>query len=200
MDTDLPLKVITPQKWVITALGDPISLLNDHAYLEKKAALNAMELLNRWPDPAQPKRWVTILAGIARDEAVHLAQVTRLLHRKGGELTRTHANPYATELHKHIRKGSGTKEVLDRLLLSALIEIRSCERFALLEKHSQDSDLTRLYRGLSASEFGHYKVFLLLGEQIRPSGEVAQRWEEWLEIEKTTIQAQSPGPRMHSGW
>lgn len=197
---ELPLKVLTPQHWAATALANPIALLNDHAYLEKKAALNALELLNRWPDPVQPKRWATILAGIARDEAVHLSQVTRLLHRKGGELARTHANPYATDLHRNIRKGSGTRELLDRLLLSALIEIRSCERFMLLEKHSQDPDLTRLYRGLYASELGHYKVFLLLGRQVRPSEEVEKRWEEWLEIEKKAIQAQPTGPRMHSGW
>ena len=200
MELELPLRVTTPASWTHLALAEPLNLLNDHAYLEKKAASNAMELLNRWPAPRQPKRWVSILAGISRDETAHLAQVVRLLGRKGGELSRTHSNPYATALHKHIRKGLGTGELLDRLLISALIEARSCERFSLLEENTDDLDLRRLYRGLGQSELGHFKVFLILGNEVMPEKEVNLRWNEWLEIEKEIIQAQAPGPRMHSGW
>ena len=73
----LPLLYRTPDEWAVMALGDPLSLLNDHAYLEKKAASNALELLNRWPERAPPEEWTLTLAAIASDEASHLLEGRR---------------------------------------------------------------------------------------------------------------------------
>src|SRR2546422_387387 len=128
----LPLRYITPLNWAREVLKDRLELLNDHAHLEKKAAANALELVNRWPEPNPPENWVAAMTAIARDEVEHLATVTRLLARRGGRLTRQHSNPYASELHKLVRKGRGPEELVDRLMISALIEARSCERFKLL--------------------------------------------------------------------
>src|SRR5436309_8459676 len=119
---DLPLKYDTPATWAKQALREPLELLNDHAHLEKKAAANALELLNRWPEPNPPENWVAAMTAIARDEVEHLAVVSRLLARRGGRLTRQHSNPYASELHKLLRKGQGSAELVDRLMISALIE------------------------------------------------------------------------------
>src|SRR5262245_54708419 len=83
---ELPLKSRTSDRWALAVLREPLALLSDHAYLEKKAANNALELLNRWPDPEPPKSWITTLANVARDEAAHLALVCRLLARRGGRL------------------------------------------------------------------------------------------------------------------
>jgi len=198
-DADLPLKYQTPVEWATQALREPLLLLNDHAHLEKKAASNALELLNRWPEPAPPENWVAAMTAVARDEVEHLAVVSRLLARRGGRLTKSHSNPYANALHRLVRKGQGSAELADRLMISSLIEARSCERFNLLGHACEDVELAKLYRGLWASEHGHYLSFLQLAGQILDSAEAATRWEQMLDSEASIIQSQPPGPRMHSG-
>src|SRR4051794_10942768 len=201
-DAELPLKYATPPEWADAALSSPLDLLNDHAHLEKKAAANALELLNRWPEPNPPENWVSAMTAIARDEVEHLAAVSKLLARRGGRLTRQHSNPYASELHKLVRRGRGTEELVDRLMISALIEARSCERFQLLGEmlSDEDAELRKLYRGLWASEHGHYLTFIQLAEQILPAEQVQERWNQMLDAEAKLIARQTPGPRMHSGY
>lgn len=199
-DADLPLRYRTPPSWAVAALREPLALLNDHAHLEKKAATNALELLTRWPEPNPPENWVAAMTAIARDEVEHLAVVSRLLARRGGRLTKQHANPYASDLHKLVRRGRGPEELVDRLMISALIEARSCERFQCLgEAVDDDEELRKLYHGLWASEHGHYRTFIQLAGQILPQEQVATRWEEMLDAEAELIRRQSRGPRMHSG-
>src|SRR3954470_11395115 len=175
-DAKLPLRYLTTVAWARAT--EPLVLLNDHAHLEKKAAANALELLNRWPEPNPPENWVSAMTAIARDEVEHLAVVSRLLVRRGGRLTRQHSNPYASELHKLVRRGRGTEELVDRLMISALIEARSCERFQLLGEmlSDEDTELRKLYRGLWASEHGHYRTFIQLAEQVMPAEQVQARW------------------------
>jgi tRNA-(ms[2]io[6]A)-hydroxylase len=198
---DLPLISRTPDAWAEGALRSPLALLNDHAYLEKKAAANALELLNRWPEPACPDAWTSTLAAVANDETAHLNSVVRLLARRGGRLERTHRNPYANALRDLVRKGRGSHELTDRLLISALIEARSCERFVILARCARDRDreLARFYHRLGASELGHFHVFLVLAGHVLPHAEVEARWLELLEAEAKILAAQPPGPRMHSG-
>src|SRR3982750_1626767 len=97
-ESELPLRYQTPTSWAAIALSRPLELLNDHAHLEKKAASNALELLNRWPEPNPPENWVPAMTAVARDEVEPLATVTRILARRGGNLSRQHGNPYASEL------------------------------------------------------------------------------------------------------
>jgi tRNA-(ms[2]io[6]A)-hydroxylase len=196
---DLPLRYQTPESWAKLALKQPLALLNDHAHLEKKAAGNALELLNRWPQPVPPENWVQAMTTVARDEVEHLAVVTRLLSRRGGKLTRTHQNKYAAQLRKLVRMGTGPGELVDRLLVSALIEARSCERFALLGEVCEDRELAKLYKGLWSSEAGHYRMFLGLAKDLPQVSEVDDRWDQMLDAEAVIIQEQLPGPRMHSG-
>jgi tRNA-(ms[2]io[6]A)-hydroxylase len=199
-DAELPLRYQTPPAWAREVLARPLELLNDHAHLEKKAAANALELLNRWPEPRPPENWVAAMTAVARDEVEHLATVCRLLARRGGRLTKQHSNRYASDLRALVRQGTGPGELVDRLMVSALIEARSCERFKLLgEACEDDAELRKLYRGLWASEHGHYRTFLQLAEEIEPGEKVARRWDEMLDAEARIIGAQVPGPRMHSG-
>ena len=172
---ELPLASHTPPEWGRKALSDPIALLIDHAFLEKKAANNAMELLTRWPGDWTPG-WVETMTSVARDEAAHLAQAVKLLAKRGGRLQRIHKNPYANSLRLLVRKG-GTGELLDRLFVSALIELRSCERFSVLADAAEDVDaeVAAFYRALFASELGHYKVFLKLAAKIAPRDVVDAR-------------------------
>ena len=195
----LPLRYATPASWASGVLREPLELLNDHAHLEKKAASNALELLNRWPEPAPPENWVAAMTAVARDEVEHLAVVSRLLARRGGRLTKSHSNAYASALHQLVRKGRGSEELADRLMVSSLIEARSCERFQLLGEACQDAELAKLYRALWASEHGHYLSFLQLAEKILDADQVATRWDQMLDREAEIIQSQLPGPRMHSG-
>src|SRR5690348_13127710 len=87
-DVDLPLRYHTPPQWARDVLARPLELLNDHAHLEKKAATNALELLNRWPEPSPPENWVAAMTAVARDEVEHLSVVSRMLARRGGRLTK----------------------------------------------------------------------------------------------------------------
>jgi tRNA-(ms[2]io[6]A)-hydroxylase len=196
---ELPLRYQTPPAWAEQVLRSPLELLNDHAHLEKKAAANALELVNRYPDPTPPENWVAAMTAIARDEVEHLAVVCRLLAHRGARLTRQHSNPYASALRQLVAKGAGPAELVDRLMVSALIEARSCERFKLLADVCEDAELAKLYRGLWASEHGHYRTFIQLAEQIQERELVEKRWEQMLDAESQIIQEQPPGARMHSG-
>ena len=206
----LPLRYVTPSGWAAQVLSRPLALLNDHAHLEKKAAANALELLNRWPgrEDAGPDekdlatQWAGTMTAVARDEADHLGIVLRLLIRRGGKFTKSHRNPYAAALRRLVRIGRGPQELLDRLLISALIEARSCERFELLAEESDDRELKRLYRGLAGSERGHYLVFVDLARRlpaIKGAKEADARWDAMLDAEAKIIAEQPMYAGMHSG-
>jgi tRNA-(ms[2]io[6]A)-hydroxylase len=195
----LPLKYHTPKEWATKVLEEPIVLLSDHAYLERKAATNALDLMNRWIDVRMSEQWVLILSNIAKDETAHLYTVTKLIAERGGKLQRTHKCRYANDLRALVRIGKGNLEVMDRLLVSALIELRSCERFLILGEVATESDLKHLYKSLFASEAGHYKTFLKLAESTTEEQIVAARWEELLEKEGEIIQAQPVSASLHSG-
>jgi len=196
---DLPLRYRTPGTWAEGVLEQPLYLLNDHAHLERKAAINALDMLTRWPRPVAPEHWHQILTAIARDEVDHLATVVKLMNARGGALELTHRNSYASELQHLVRRGEGSLEIMDRLLISALIEARSSERFALLAAAAEDRELIRLYRELFSSEAGHYHVFLDLARELPDASGLEARWDTMLEREAEIITRQPPGPRMHSG-
>lgn len=205
-----PLRVATPPSWVDGVLARPRVFLNDHAHLERKAASNALELLSRWPYPVDAEgeealagadRWSRLLASIARDEVRHLAQVLRILTARGGHFERSHLNPYAAALRAAVRRGEGLRDTLDRLLVAALIEARSGERFALLAAQVEDMELARFYGSLVASEEGHYRAFLDLARLLPGvADQVDARWEALLDLEAQILASLPPGPTMHSGW
>jgi tRNA-(ms[2]io[6]A)-hydroxylase len=237
MRLSLPLKYHTPDTWAHGVLKDPLALLSDHAYLEKKAATNVLDLLNRWPErmkavtPAKAgvqalshfqnkvynldpglrrddnipdisksvENWTATLSAIAKDETIHLQAVIRLIRKRGGQLQRLHRSQYASDLRLLVRRGLVPYETLDRLLVSALIEARSCERFEILSRMAKDKELGNFYKGLCASEKGHFKIFLNLAKQVVSTHELKERWNEMLEAEATIIQSQSPGACLHSG-
>ena len=196
----LPLAVHTPLAWGDEALQDPIALLIDHAFLEKKAALNAMDMLTRWPGEWVPG-WIETMTAVARDEAAHLRQATQILIRRGGRLGRNHMCPYAKGLRFLVRSGE-VGEIIDRLFVSALIECRSCERFAILAAAAEthDKELAAFYASLFTSELGHYSVFLNLARVIGKADPeaVESRWRQMLDSEARIIKSQAPGSRIHS--
>jgi tRNA-(ms[2]io[6]A)-hydroxylase len=197
---DFPLKSRTPPAWAPLALADPLALLADQAYLEKKAANNALEFLNLWSSGEAPDRWLTSVAAIAKDETQHLAMVLKLLEKRGGTLPRTHKNPYALALQQLVRKGKGPEELADRLLVSALIEARSCERFERLAETSDDAELSRFFSSLVKSESGHYRIFIEMAKKIVAGEKVSARWRQLAEKEAEIIETQPVGSRVHGGY
>ncbi len=197
--SDLPLSLATPLEWAHRVLEDSLSLLNDHAHLERKAATNAMDMLNRWPTNPPPPSWVANMIHVAKDEVEHLHVVNKLLERRGGAMSKSHKNPYAAALNGLIRQGAGHSEHVDRLLVSALIECRSCERFALLAEASADVDpeLHHLYSELWRSEHGHYAVFLEMARLITTES-IDERWDWFLQEEAKIIQNQPFSYTMHA--
>jgi len=200
MSHDLPLITATPAKWAKQVLKNTNALLSDQVYLEKKAANNALEFLNLWPGPQAPDHWLAMVAAIARDETLHMQAVIKLLEKRSGILERAHKNPYAFDLRKLIRKGQGKDDLTDRLIVSALVEARSCERFIRLSEESKDAELTKFYKGLVVSENGHYQMFLDMAKKVSPAKEVDARWKKLLEEESKIIESQPVDFKIHSGW
>ncbi len=195
----LPLRYQTPPQWAEAVLREPLELLSDQAYLEKKAANNALEFLNLWPTARPPLHWLSSISTIARDETAHLQLVLKLLEKKGGILARSHKNQYAADLRKLVRAGKDIHDLADRLLVSALIEARSCERFERLVEAGSDAELNKFYGSLISSENGHYQLFLDMAKKVVSAREIENRWDKLLDEEAVIIQAQAPGPRIHSG-
>jgi tRNA-(ms[2]io[6]A)-hydroxylase len=189
----------TDPSWASRALADIPAFLSDHAHLERKAAANAMGLLARCPAGGNAARWTGFLSTVAREEARHLDQVIRILHKRGGTLSVHHTNPYAAELFGLVRMAEGPRALLDRLLVSALVEARSCERFQVLAEHSIDDELKEFFAGLLRSEDGHAKGFLRLAAMVLPRKELDARWGELREAEARILSHQPHGPRMHAG-
>ncbi len=197
-DFDFPLRILTPRSWATSVLAEPMALLNDHFHLEKKAATSALDMMGRWQGEIVPIRWFNLMSTIAKDETDHMKLIAKLIAKRIGTCSKNHANPYASALRGLVRKGTSQQELMDRLLVSALIELRSCERFRLLADASQDEELRKLYLGLWASERGHYLQFFDAATWVMPSSVVDSRWPVMLDEEAVIIQAQSSGPRIHS--
>src|SRR5687767_14245208 len=148
----------TDPKWLEMALADFDSVLIDHAHCEKKAAANALSMLQAYPDiPGLPAQ----MARMAREESAHLARVLALMDERGLTLSKDDGDPYAQELQLLVRKAQPARR-LDRLLVAAIIEARSCERLALLAEHLPDAELRRFYAELAQSEDGHQSLFFRL--------------------------------------
>lgn len=193
----LPLAWWTPAGWGGAALADDLALLANHAHLEREAARNALHLMRRCPVELDPLQWTLKLNGVARDEIGHLQAVARHLEDRGGELPRSFSNPYAADLRGLVRLGQGDHELADLLLVSALIECRSCERFAHLA--ATEHDLAPFFGSLMSSELGHHRLFVTLAGWVVGDDEARRRFDELLAAEGPLAAAQPPGCRIHAG-
>jgi tRNA-(ms[2]io[6]A)-hydroxylase len=175
-------------------LADLPELLVDHAHCEKKAAGMAVNLVFRY---AQYDALLEPLSRLAREELVHFEQVLALLRARGERFRILRPSPYAGRLRRATRTHEPAR-LLDTLLCGALIEARSCERFALLAEAAPDPKLRDLYACLLASEARHHGVYLKLAEGIAPAPEVGARLEELAGHEARVLAEVPPLPRMHA--
>ncbi len=185
----------TPDAWVQWALENPAILLIDHANCEKKAASTALNLMYRY---VEHHRLLHRLSRLAREELRHFEQVIDLMQARGVAYPQLTAARYAGELHKLVRK-SEPGRLVDTLLVGAIIEARSCERFAALLPHL-DSELAAFYSSLLKSESRHFTDYLKLAEAAAQSAaEVSERLDVLLQRERELIESEDSEFRFHSG-
>lgn len=192
----LGLKLATDPRWVNLAEKSLEEILSDHAYCEQKAASSCISLIQLFPDK---KEMVEALAPIVTEEWGHFRLVLEKLSELGLKLGFQRNDEYATELLKFLRKGGSRNDrLIDKLLICAMIEARSCERFRLLSIHLEDEKLREFYHTFMVSEAGHYRLFLDLAKRYGETEKAISRWQELLDYESNVIADLTlRGDRMH---
>ncbi|MGM0544481.1 MAG: tRNA-(ms[2]io[6]A)-hydroxylase [Pseudomonadota bacterium] len=183
----------TPDAWRAWALENPETLLIDHAQCEKKAASTAMSLLYRYVD--QPLL-LSKMSQLAREELLHFEQVVTLMERRGVVYRHLTASRYAEGLRRHVRP-QDPERLIDVLIIGALIEARSCERFACLIPYL-DEELAKFYRTLVKSEGRHFEDYLLLARQ-QTDDSIDERIAFFVDCEAALITSPDSAFRFHSG-
>ncbi len=192
----LGLELPTDPRWVNIAEKNIEDILVDHAYCEQKAASSCISLIILYPELDQ---LVDMLTPVVAEEWSHFERVIEELRKRGMKLGRQRKDEYVEKLNAVVRKGGSRQEQLvEKLLINALIEARSCERFRLLWKEIADEELSKFYYELMVSEAGHYKNFLSLAKHYMDPDQVETRWRELLKQESEIISSfQVRGDRMH---
>ena len=186
----------TPDAWIEAALSPEREwlLLTDHANCEKKAASTAFSLMHRYGEHIS---LLNKMSRLAREELRHFEQVLEILGKRGFEYQTLSASRYAQGLHAGIRKKEPAR-LVDVLLVGALIEARSCERFARLAPELAPS-LGAFYSKLLQSEARHFKDYLQLAENYCDAGEVSRRLDHFRSLELPLIEGADTEFRFHSG-
>ncbi|MGZ4035098.1 MAG: tRNA isopentenyl-2-thiomethyl-A-37 hydroxylase MiaE [Bacteroidia bacterium] len=181
----LGLKLSTDPRWVNIVESNIEEILTDHAWCEQKAATNALSMVVNNPNYTE---LVTALIALAKEELDHFEQVHNLIKARGKVLGLERKDHYVNELYKFMNKGgSRIQSLVDRLLFSAMIEARSCERFRVLSENIKDPELARFYRDLMVSEAGHYTTFIGFARKYGEGIDVDKRWKEWIDFEASII-------------
>lgn len=188
------LKSETPRAWVEAAVKDLSTLLVDHANCEKKAASTAMALIFAYPED---RSLAVALSRLAREELKHFEQVERLMKKLDVPYQRMKPGRYASELRKLVRTHE-PKRKLDLMIVHALIEARSCERFRLLAKHLP-AQVKELYAQLERSEARHFELYLNFAEREFDAREVAERLAIIAAREAELATSSDKDLRFHSG-
>ena len=184
----------TPQLWIENALANPELLLIDHANCEKKAASTALNLMYRYVDNFD---LLNKMSRLAREELRHFEQVIAIMKRRNIEYRQITASRDAVKLREAVRPNDPDK-LVDILVVGALIEARSCERFARIAPFL-DEELEKFYLSLLKSEGRHFKDYLTLAVKVASQQEVDKRLAVFFEIEKQLIQSPDTVFRFHSG-
>lgn len=192
----LGLQLPTDPRWVDLAAISLEDILTDHAWCEQKAATSCITLVQRYADF---ERIVTELAPIVTEEWGHFRLVLAELHKRGLKLGKQRRDEYVNALIEFQQKGGDWEgRMLDQLLMMAMIEARSCERFKRLSEGLNDEYLRQFYRRFMESEAGHYTLFIELAETYLDKDRVRKRWKEWLAHETVVMQnAAVRGDRIH---
>ena len=181
----LRLKLPTDPRWVHIVEENIPEILTDHAWCEQKAATNAISLTVNFPEYTD---LVNAMLELAQEELEHFKMVHQIILKRNLTLGFERKDAYVNELYSFVRKGYQRHIVLvDRLLFSAMIEARSCERFKVLSENIKDKELSAFYHELMVSEASHYTLFIKLAKQYGNGIDVDKRWQEFLDFEASVI-------------
>ena len=186
----------TPDTWLAAALqpDQEPTLLIDHANCEKKAAATALALMHRYTDnPALLNK----MSRLAREELRHFEQVIKIMAARDITYEPLSASRYAQGLHKGVRRQESGR-LIDTLIVGALIEARSCERFARLAPEL-DKELGDFYFSLVKSESRHYRDYLRLAKSLASDEDLADRLEYFRGLEAGLVESEDTEFRFHSG-
>lgn len=191
----LGLKLATDPRWVNIVEKNIEEILTDHAWCEQKAVSNSISLVISYPEYTE---MVDEMLAIAKEELEHFDLVHQKIKQRGLVLGKERRDEYVNDLYQFMRKGYKREIALvDRLLFSALIEARSCERFKILSEQISDEDLKQFYRELMISEATHYTTFLSFARKYAGQQDVDKRWQEWLDYEAEVISKYGKKETMH---
>jgi tRNA 2-(methylsulfanyl)-N6-isopentenyladenosine37 hydroxylase len=192
----LGLQLPTDPRWVNLAEMKLEEILTDHAYCEQKAATTCITLIQKYSDKVE---LVEKLSPIVTEEWGHFRAVLAELKKRNLPLGKQRKDIYVNKLLEFQKKdGSPEERFLDRLLIMALIEARSCERFKRLSEGLDDEYMRNFYRRFMESEAGHYTLFINLSELYMPKKMVRTRWAKWLAYEKELMDSSEVrGDRIH---
>lgn len=192
----LGLKLPTDPRWVNLAEMELEEILTDHAYCEQKAATSCISLIQGYPEKAE---LVRELAPIVTEEWGHFRLVLSELEKRSLQLGKQRKDEYVNQLLDFQPKGGSREDrLLEKLLLCALIEARSAERFRLLSLYINEDSLKGFYHKFMVSEAGHYRLFLDLARLYFDEDRVRKRWQEYLDKEAAIMKdLELRGDRMH---
>lgn len=192
----LGLQLPTDPRWANLSTISLQEILTDHAFCEQKAATSCISLIQRYADK---KKLVDELAPIVTEEWGHFRLVLNELNKRNLLLGKQRKDEYVNKLMPFQKKGgSEADHFLDKLLIFALIEARSCERFKRLSEGLEDEYLQKFYRRFMESEAGHYALFIELAETYIDKNKVRNRWKEWLDFEAEIMKdLEVRGDRIH---
>ncbi len=193
----LHLKLETDPRWVTIVESNLEEILTDHAWCEQKAATNAITIITL---NSEYEELVTELLKLAQEELEHFQMVHDIIKERGYTLGRERKDHYVNQLFKFTKAGGNktrTEAMVDRLLFSAMIEARSCERFKLLSERINDEKLSKFYRELMISEAGHYTTFLGFARKYGKDIDVEKRWQELVTFEGEIIKSYGKKETIH---
>lgn len=188
------LQIKTPIEWLHHAANHIPLLLLDHAHCERKAAATAINFISKYPERAE---LVDVMSPLAREELLHFEKVIHIMLQRGISFAPLQPSEYATTLHKHITKRDGIERLCDQLIIGAIIEARSCERFSALIPYIVDQELAKFYSTLLRSEARHFKDYLRLAKLY--GGDIEKRIAFFLTLENNFIFSKDTIFRFHSG-
>lgn len=191
----LGLKMATDPRWVNIVEKNIEEILTDHAWCEQKAASNAISTVVRFPDYPE---LVDELIRVSLEEMTHFKMVVEEINKRGMNLGFEQKDPYVADLRKFIKRGGDrTYQLVQALLLAAMIEARSCERFRILSEEIDDEELRKFYRDLMVSEAEHYTMFIGFARKYGVDIDVDKRWAEFLDYEAGLMEKYGKSETMH---
>ena len=191
----LGLKLASDPRWADIATQNIDDILIDHAWCEQKAASNAISIIVNYPEYVEV---VDEMVQISMEEMGHFKMVVDMLKKRGFGLHKKRKDPYVNDLRLHVRRGGDRDfQIVELLLLGAMIEARSCERFKILTETLKDPELKKFYHDLMVSEAGHYTGFLTHARNIGGTEKVNKRWSEFLEYEASLMKKYGTSESIH---